>query len=87
MARVCNNGESLAWETARTIWLTTTSRNRPDIWTGMIRGIYAGPNFENNHRKDSEKLSILISMMIWSIRAIRASRNKNSINSQDAVRA
>src|SRR5258708_21774786 len=53
----------------------------PNISLGLIRDA-ATISFENDHRKDSERLCILISMTIW---AIWKSRNKNSINDQDVA--
>jgi len=76
-----NNGQSLAWETARKIWIKTTDRTWPTISMGLIRGA-AALSFEYDYSKDSERLRILISMTIW---AIWKSRNKNSINDQDVT--
>ena len=63
-----NNGQNMAWETARNIWEKSTKRPWPDILIGLIRGVPA-ITFENDHMKDSERLRILISMtiLIWAI--------------------
>jgi len=61
-----NNGQALAWETARSIWQKTTSRTWPNISTGLIKGI-AALSFEDDLSKDSERLRILVSMTIWAI--------------------
>ena len=61
-----NNGQSAAWEIARTIWEKTTPRPWPNISLGLIRGA-AALSFENDYSKDSERLRILISMTIWTI--------------------
>src|SRR5258708_11180822 len=62
-----------------TVWRKTTTRAWPNISLGLIRGA-AAISFEDDHKKDSERLRTLISMTIW---AIWKSRNKNSINDQD----
>jgi hypothetical protein len=36
-----NNGQTLAWNTAKRIWGKTTSRDWPNITTGLIRGAAA----------------------------------------------
>ena len=69
------------WEIARTTWEKTTSRPWPNVSLGPIRGA-AALSFEDDYRKDSERLRILISMTIW---AIWKSRNKYSINDQDVA--
>ena len=76
-----NNGQNMAWETARNIWQKSTERPWSDISIGLIRGAPA-VTFENDHTKDSERLHILISMTVW---AIWKSRNKNTINNQDVA--
>jgi len=68
----CENGQALAWETARFIWRKITSRTWPNISTGLIKCI-AALSFKDNLSKDPERLRILISMRIW---AIWRSRNK-----------
>jgi len=76
-----NNGQALAWETARSIWRKTTSRIWPNISTSLINGI-AALSFEDDLSKDSARLRILISMTIW---IIWKSRNNNSILDQDVA--
>jgi len=76
-----NNGQNLAWDTAKLIWHKTTTRTWPDVTMGLIRGATA-LTFEDNSSKDSERLQILISMTIW---AIWKSRNKNTILDLEAV--
>jgi hypothetical protein len=76
-----NNGQAAAWEIARAMWERTTSKVWPNISLGLIRGT-AALTFENDYRKDSERLRILISMTVW---AIWKSRNKYSINDQDVA--
>jgi hypothetical protein len=76
-----NNGQALAWNTARTAWNRTTSRDWPIISLGLIKGA-AALTFENDQNGDSESLRTLISMTIW---AIWKSRSKNSINNQNVA--
>ena len=74
------NGQSLAWETAESVWNKYTEREWPNVSLGLIRGAAAIP-FED-YSKDSERLRILVSVTIW---AIWKSRNKNSINDQEVA--
>ena len=76
-----NNSQALAWETARSIWRKPTSRTWPNISTDLIKGT-AALSFEDDPSKDSERLRILIAMIIW---AIWKSRNKITIIDQDVV--
>ena len=76
-----NNGQNLAWDTAKLIWQKTTTRTWPDVTMGLIRGATA-LTFEGDSNKDSERLRILISMTVW---AIWKSRNKNTILDLETV--
>jgi hypothetical protein len=58
-----NNGQALAWDTAKTVWGEATSRDWPNISLDLIRGA-AALSFENHLNKDSERLRILVSMTI-----------------------
>ena len=78
-----NNGQHLAWGLTRAIWHKTTDRPWPNISLGLIRGV-AALSFDEDLSKDSERLRILVSMMVWTI---WKSRNQNSINNQDVSQA
>ena len=54
-----NNGQNLAWDTAKLIWQKTTTRAWPNVMMDLIRGTTA-LTFEDDSSKDSERLRILI---------------------------
>ena len=72
-----NNGQSLAWERPEEFG----TNQLPNISLRLIKGATA-ISFDDDYNRDSERIRILITMIIW---AIWKSRNKNSNNDQEVA--